>query len=342
VNSGGLGRAAGAAPAIPLESEAALPAADADAAPQVRHGGDDRRLWVLRRGYMERHGEKRMPDGKRHTRQWPLFNFLIRRFGEILWCLGLYRRGVRNALDIRLNRFDVEFAGLPAEFDGFTILLLADLHLDGIPELTQRAVDLIGPAEPDICVMSGDYRFHIRGEFKHVLPALERLLAAARPRQGHFAILGNHDTVEMIEPFRRLGATILSNDVATFRRGGAELHLLGVDDVHYYYTEHARGALELVPDGFTVALVHSPELAEAAADAGVALYLTGHTHGGQICLPNGRPILTNSAAPRRYSSGRWRCGDMVGYTSTGLGVSGIPVRFNSRGEVALITLRRTG
>jgi hypothetical protein len=291
---------------------------------------------------MERHGEKRMPDGKRHTRQWPLFNFLIRRFGEVLWCLGLYQRGVRNALDIRLNRLDIAFTDLPAEFDGFTILLLADLHLDGIEELTQRAADLVGSVEPDICVMTGDYRFHIRGEYTHVLPKLERLLAAATPRQGHFAILGNHDTVEMIEPVRRMGVTILSNDVATFRRGAAELHLLGVDDVHYYYTEHARGALETVPAGFTVALVHSPELALAAAETGVALYLTGHTHGGQICLPSGRPILTNSAAPRRYARGLWRCNGMVGYTSTGLGVSGIPVRYNSRGEMALLTLRREG
>jgi predicted MPP superfamily phosphohydrolase len=206
--------------------------------------------------------------------------------------------------------------------------------------LVERAVEAVRPIEPDICVMTGDYRFHVKGAFAQVLEPLERLLSAVAPRQGHYAILGNHDTVEMIEPFERLGVTILSNDAATFRRGGAELHVLGVDDVHYYYTEHARGALESVPDGFTVALVHSPELAHTAADVGVSLYLTGHTHGGQICLPGGRPLLTNSASPRRFASGLWQCGDMVGYTSTGLGVSGIPVRYNSRGEAALITLRR--
>jgi predicted MPP superfamily phosphohydrolase len=313
---------------------------DAPAAPTVAHGGDDRRLWVLRRGYMERHSEKRMPDGQRHTRLWPLFDFLIKRFGEVLWCCGLYERGVQNALDIRLNRMEIEFAHLPAEFDGFTLLMLADLHLDGHDELVERAVEAVRPIEPDICVMTGDYRFHVKGAFAQVLEPLERLLSAVAPRQGHYAILGNHDTVEMIEPFERLGVTILSNDAATFRRGGAELHVLGVDDVHYYYTEHARGALESVPDGFTVALVHSPELAHTAADVGVSLYLTGHTHGGQICLPGGRPLLTNSASPRRFASGLWQCGDMVGYTSTGLGVSGIPVRYNSRGEAALITLRR--
>lgn len=313
---------------------------DEPAAPTVSHGGDDRRLWVLRRGYMERHSEKRMPDGKRHTRLWPVFNFLIKRFGEILWCFGLYGRGVRNALDIQLTPLDLEFPNLPAEFDGFTLLMLADLHLDGHEELVERAVAVVGSVTPDVCVMTGDYRFHVKGAFAQVLAPMERLLSAVGPRQGHYAILGNHDTVEMIEPFERLGVTILSNDAATFRRGSAELHVLGVDDVHYYYTEHARGALEAVPEGFIVALVHSPELARAAADVGVSLYLTGHTHGGQICLPGGVPVLTNSAAPRRFASGLWRSGDMIGYTSTGLGVSGIPLRYNSRGEAVLITLRR--
>jgi predicted MPP superfamily phosphohydrolase len=308
--------------------------------PTVAHVGDDRRLWVLRRGYMERHSEKRMPDGKRHTRLWPVFDFLIKRFGEILWCCGIYERGVRNALDIQLSRLDLEFPHLPAEFEGFTLLMLSDLHLDGHEELAARAMGIVDSIAPDVCVMTGDYRFRIKGAFAQIIEPMERLLSVVKPRHGHYAILGNHDSVDMIEPFERLGIKILSNDAATFRRGDAEIHILGVDDVHYYYTEHARRVLETVPDGFTVALVHSPELVRSAADAGISLYLTGHTHGGQICLPGGRPILTNSASPRRFASGLWQCGDMVGYTSTGLGVSGIPVRYNSRGEVALITLRR--
>ena len=77
-----------------------------------------------------------------------------------------------------------------------------------------------------------------------------------------------------------------------------------------------------------------------AADHGFHLYLTGHTHGGQICLPGGRPILTHLTQHRRYARGQWRHGAMQGYTSTGIGVSALPVRYNNRGEVALITLRR--
>ena len=72
----------------------------------------------------------------------------------------------------------------------------------------------------------------------------------------------------------------------------------------------------------------------------MSLYLTGHTHGGQICLPGGLPIITNAKTPRRYAQGLWQHGAMTGYTTTGVGVSVMPVRFFSKGEVAIITLRR--
>ena len=89
-----------------------------------------------------------------------------------------------------------------------------------------------------------------------------------------------------------------------------------------------------------IALVHSPEVAHLAAPAGYALYLCGHTHAGQICLPGGQPIITNSALRWRHARGLWRRGDMLGYTSPGAGTSGLPVRYFTRGEVTVLTLRR--
>jgi len=120
---------------------------------------------------------------------------------------------------------------------------------------------------------------------------------------------------------------------------GAAFLFAGTDDVHYYYTEEAREALATATVGFKIALIHSAEFADAAAENGYHLYLAGHTHGGQICLPGGWPIITHMTRFRRYGRGLWRHGKMRGYTSTGVGVSGLPVRFNSRGEVVLITLR---
>ena len=118
------------------------------------------------------------------------------------------------------------------------------------------------------------------------------------------------------------------------------MYLTGVDDVHFFYSPAAHEALQASHSGFRIAAVHSPEAADVAAAAGVRLYLCGHTHGGQICLPGGRPLLTRLGRCRGFARGLWQCGEMVGFTSTGAGYSGIPIRFNCPPEVARITLKR--
>jgi predicted MPP superfamily phosphohydrolase len=184
-----------------------------------------------------------------------------------------------------------------------------------------------------------DYRRRTSGPFEHIVAPLDGLLSGLRAREGCYAILGNHDCADMVPALEALGLTVLVNQSRSIERGGARVHLTGTDDVHYYFTESAHRALEAAPEGFKIALVHSAELAGVAAERGFQLYLAGHTHGGQICLPGGRPIFTHLTRHRGYASGLWRHGAMVGYTTTGVGTSGLTVRFNSRGEVVLITLR---
>jgi predicted MPP superfamily phosphohydrolase len=80
---------------------------------------------------------------------------------------------------------------------------------------------------------------------------------------------------------------------------------------------------------------HTPEVYRQAADADFNLLLSGHTHGGQICLPGGIPITLNSVLPRSMGSGPWKYHDMIGYTSVGAGSSVVPVRFNCPPEITL-------
>jgi predicted MPP superfamily phosphohydrolase len=289
---------------------------------------------------MEAHNEKRLPDGRRRMRRFPIFKFLIQRLGTVLKATGLYRRGLRNAVQVKLNRLEIAFDGLPKAFDGYTILHITDLHVDGLPDGMGHLAELVKGVQVDTCVLTGDYRFNIRGPFDAILPPMGELVDAISARDGIFGILGNHDSVEMVEPFEKLGIRMLANETISLARGGETVHLTGIDDVHYYYTVRALEALRATPDGFNIALVHSPEIVEQAASAGISLYLTGHTHGGQICLPGGVPILTNIAAKRVFATGPWRCGAMMGYTSPGAGISGLPVRYFSKSEAALITLRR--
>jgi hypothetical protein len=168
---------------------------------------------------------------------------------------------------------------------------------------------------------------------------LGHVVAAVRARDGLLGVLGNHDSAAMVPPMEALGIRVLLNETVSYVRGNDMLHVTGVDDVHRFHTEDARLALQTPPDGFCIALVHSPEVADIAAERH-RLYLTGHTHGGQICLPGGRPLATGMKRHRHLARGAWRHGDMVGYTSRGLGACVLPFRTFCSGEVVTVTLRK--
>ena len=89
----------------------------------------------------------------------------------------------------------------------------------------------------------------------------------------------------------------------------------------------------------SILLSHTPETYRQAADAGFNVMLCGHTHGGQICLPGGIPVLTLADSPRALARGPWRYREMVGYTSAGTGTSIVDVRLNCPPEVTLHRLR---
>jgi len=152
----------------------------------------------------------------------------------------------------------------------------------------------------------------------------------------------------MVEPFEEVvGVRVLANEQVEVRRDGQTLALLGFDDPYRFYTASSRRFAATLEQGatdggpFRIMLVHTPDLAEEAARLGCAFYLCGHTHGGQICLPGGRPIVQHLHKETRLGRGLWRRRQMVGYTSLGAGVAGsLPIRLFAPGEVTLFRLRR--
>ncbi len=294
-----------------------------------------RRMWRMRREAMEAaRATPRWSGRLRHT-----YHGTARMAGRLFAPTALGRRAAAKALQIDLTEQTLWFADLPPAFDGYRILQLTDLHLDNIDGTAQAVARRIAGVRYDLCVITGDIRDNIHAPFWPVLDRLERVVAAVDAADGILGILGNHDSAAMVEPMEALGIRMLINETVTLYRGGDEIHVTGLDDVHTFHTEEADRALRSAPAGFCIALVHSAEIADRAS-ARHRLYLCGHTHGGQICLPGGRPMITGLKRHRRYARGLWRHDGMVGYTCRGVGASLVPTRFNCEAEIVLVTLRR--
>jgi len=273
-----------------------------------------------------------------HLENWTFGHTLLR---IALTLVGLHGRGRRNVLRIQLRHNDVPLARLPRVFDGYTILHLSDLHLDMSEAHLARLIECVQGLEYDVCVLTGDFRFRTFGGYEAALVALARL----RPHlhEPTYAVLGNHDTIRMVPRMEAFDIRVLMNESVRLDRAGASLYLAGIDDAHYFRTHSFYKAADDIPEGAcTVLLSHTPEPYRHAAHSDFSLMLCGHTHGGQICLPGGRPIITDSNAPRALARGPWRYGDLIGYTSVGCGSSIVDVRFNCLPEITLHRLRCAG
>jgi hypothetical protein len=269
-----------------------------------------------------------------HIENWYSVHALIR---AALKLTGLYRRGQRNAMAIEIRENRVAIPHLPPRFAGFTLLQLSDLHLDARPGVTDALIAAVSGLDYDICVLTGDYRARTYGDFSATVAAMGRLRAALRAPV--YAILGNHDFIEMVPDLEAMDMHVLLNESTVIERGEDRLYLAGIDDPHYFRVDNLeKAATEIPPAAASVLLAHSPEIYRQAAHIGFDLMLCGHTHGGQVCLPGGFTPYFNAAAPRRVCRGAWRHHAMAGYTSSGSGTSVVDVRYNCPPEVTLHTL----
>jgi predicted MPP superfamily phosphohydrolase len=186
-------------------------------------------------------------------------------------------------------------------------------------------------------VLTGDYRGETTGPYTESLKQLK----ATRSCLGEkvYAVLGNHDNVELVLSLPELGIQVLMNEAISLEKDGASLTLAGVDDSHFYKGHHFD-FLDSEADEVTLLLSHSPEAWKEAERAGVDLQLSGHTHGGQLCLPGGIPVVCHlNDCPRSMVKGRWQEGRLQGYTSRGIGSSTLDIRLNCPPEITLHTLR---
>ena len=269
-------------------------------------------LTILEQRLGRRHARQRLGIEKDHEAQ--VFGqginfFHIENLAPLiragLMATGLYWRGISNAAKVDLRHNRIESPHLPKAFDGFTIVQLSDLHVEMSGAAMECVIDLLGEARYDVCVLTGDYRGKTWGPYDKTLAGMARVRAALKgPIYG---VLGDHDTICMVPGLEAMGIRMLLNESDVIERGGQRLHLGGIDDAHFYGMENIEKATAAIPhDVFSILISHTPEVYRQAAHADFNLLLSGHTHGGQICLPGGIPITLNSVLPRSMGSGAWK------------------------------------
>lgn len=262
-------------------------------------------------------------------------DFLSPILKSFLKVFGLWERGVQTSLHYQIVEQRVSLRNLPAAFEGFRILHLSDLHVEGIADNGRKLRAILSQLEYDLCVLTGDFRYLTYGDHHNTMVQMAELVKAIQCPYGMIGILGNHDFLEMVSGLEHLGITLLLNESIPISKGNQTIWLTGVDDPHWYETDDLAKALRSIPSNpnpVKILLAHSTDLIEDAAAVGMDYYLCGHTHGGQICLPKSIPIITGGS-PRKFTRGPWTHQNMQGYTSPGVGVSVVPVRFFCRPEI---------
>ncbi|MDV2080278.1 metallophosphoesterase [Marinobacter xestospongiae] len=269
-----------------------------------------------------------------HLENWTSAPALIR---TCLRLSGLLHRGQDNSRDLRVVDHSFRVPGLPAAFDGFRILHLTDLHVDMDELNLKQVIGLIREVDYDLCVLTGDYRKLTWGPIDAALDGMARLRRAIRGTP--LAVLGNHDSIRMLPGLEDQGYRLLLNESTVIERNGQALYIAGVDDAHFYKVHNLHKAGDDIPaEATSLLLSHTPEIWREAAHAGYRLFLCGHTHGGQICLPGGIPVTLDSDCPRALGRGHWQHNGMQGYTSPGCGTSVVNVRLNCPPEITRHTL----
>lgn len=251
--------------------------------------------------------------------------------------------GVFTALSApRIHEVEVRIPGLPATFDGYRIAHITDTHVG--PTLrrswVERLVARVDSAQADLVVHTGDF---VDGSVDRLRPHVEPF-ARLRGRDATLFVTGNHETYSDALAWSahagELGFQVLVNAHTAIVRGSDSLVVAGITDHHEGQAHPGRSpdvrkAFAGAPSGTRILLAHQPVQAHAAQGLGVALQLSGHTHGGQIW-----PFhhLVRLAQP--VVSGFGKVGDVLVFVSNGAGYWGPPMRLFASPEVPILVLRR--
>ncbi len=246
---------------------------------------------------------------------------------------GVWQWGEAN--NLTLERRTIQLPRWKA--DGFRVAVLSDFHAN-LPHEGRRAARAIAMAiaeRPDALLLLGDY---VHKNWPETMPSLDLALAPlADARMPVYAIMGNHDywvdaTEEIIAKLKRLGARLLRNEIVV----QDDVAIWGIDDGLEARDRHdALG--DRLDSGSVLAMFHEPDFV-SRVDRRVGLMLSGHSHGGQICLPFGIPMHTPGGA-RVYRRGYYPTARVPLHVNRGIGTVGPNKRAFCSPEIGIYTLR---
>ncbi|MEK7721457.1 MAG: metallophosphoesterase [Elusimicrobiota bacterium] len=216
------------------------------------------------------------------------------------------------------------------------IVHLSDLHSEAEPLNEPAAMGLVNSLKPDIVVVTGDYLNTTEG-----IPVVRRMLSALTAPYGVFCITGNYD-LQVPAPglFNGLPVRRLDKSAAILDIRGTKIRVIGLEINSGSYFKRLMADLGPSP-GYDVLLHHYSDLVYEADKAGIDLYLSGHTHGGQIRLPFYGALITLATFGKRFESGLYRVGRSALYVNRGLGMEGgiaPKVRFLCRPEITVFEI----
>lgn len=236
------------------------------------------------------------------------------------------------------SRHVLPIGGLPPALNGFRILHFSDLHLcpDRWHPGLDRVVEQVQHDEPDLICITGDF-IDDRHDPRPAATLVERFTTQLRARLGIFAILGNHDGDLLGPRMPNWGVRLITGErIELQTETGGVVELIGLAGVHRedLFLETFTHRLSNKRAGsLRITLSHYPDALPRLEALRTDLFLAGHTHGGQICLPGGVPLLTHDALPRRYSRGVHRIDSSWVSISRGMGYTNQPMRLFAPAEV---------
>jgi uncharacterized protein len=230
----------------------------------------------------------------------------------------------------------------PPALDGVRLGLVSDIHA-GAPHVglraIARAVERLNAEAPDVMLVLGDcIDSHFLWGGRVSPEPIARELAALRAPLGTLAVLGNHDWRQsgdgMWRALMNAGIEVLENRAAA----AGDFHVAGLADLRERRPDLPTALAGVPADAPVILLSHDPDVFPFVPDR-IALTLSGHLHGGQVAIPR----MRRPAIPSRYGE-RYARGHVVEdgrhlYVSSGLGTSGLPLRFLAPPEVVVLELR---